>query len=158
MTALAHALVAAALATKTDNIPLLAVLNIGQHFVLDSIPHWDLGTNWRKRPKWITGMISIAETLIGIIVALWIFKSSAPLISIMSAIFFGLLPDWLEAPWYIFFAKADKYKPALKSGFWENLTYKIYKFENSFHTKAPFPAGVYIQIITVALFLYMILG
>lgn len=155
MTATAHALVAGAIATQIHDPVLLPILCIVQHFAMDSIPHWDIGTNWRNRPKAITGLISITETIFGICISYLIFRNSVPSNILLSAIFFSILPDWLETPWYIFFAKNHKTAPSQNAGVWEKLTFKIYQIENLFHSKAQFPFGLYTQIITVVFFLLL---
>jgi hypothetical protein len=81
-------------------------------------------------------------------------QSQLPIL--LLAVALGNLPDWLEAPYYLFFAKPDKKGPTKTSGFWEQLTYKIYKLENIFHSKAPAPFGVYTQIATVAFFFLLL--
>src|SRR3989344_878647 len=39
-----HALVGIAIATQFDRVWMVAPLAIGSHFILDSVPHWDLDT------------------------------------------------------------------------------------------------------------------
>jgi hypothetical protein len=156
MTALSHALVAAAIAGKIHNIYLDSILAVCSHFVLDSIPHWDFGTNWKFRPKWVTGTISISETLIGITVAYFLFIGKAQPVPLLVTIILSIIPDWLEAPWYIFFANKNKTKPSKTAGNFEKFCYGIYKFENRFHNKAGFPLGVITQIATVGLFIIIL--
>lgn len=156
MTALAHALVAGGIAAKFHDPVTVAALNIGQHFVLDSIPHWDFGTNWRSRRKLVTGLVALADTVLAFAVTYAIFLpySNFPLLTL--AIVCSLLPDWLETPWYIFFAHAKKTQPAQNAGFWERFTYRLYKTENVFHSKASFPLGALTQIAAVAFFLQIL--
>lgn len=156
MTATAHALVAGAIATKFTDPATASLLALTSHFIMDAVPHWDVGTNWRLRHKNTTGLLAIIETLIGILIAYYFFGNRAafPLLSL--SIFFSLLPDWLETPWYIFFAHQKKREPAKNAGFFEKLSFRIYKTENAFHTKAQFPFGVITQIATVAFFLILL--
>ena len=156
MTATAHALVAGAIASKFTDPVTASALALTSHFIMDAVPHWDVGTNWRKRSKNATGLFAIIETVVGILVAYYFFGSRAsfPLLSL--AIFFSLLPDWLETPWYIFFAGQKKHEPSKNAGMWEKLTFRIYKTENAFHTKAQFPFGVITQIATVIFFLVLL--
>ncbi len=156
MTATAHALVAGAIATKFTDPQTAAALAFFSHFVMDSIPHWDVGTNWRERTRSKTGAFAIAETAIGILVAVALFSSRAPMATLLVAIVFALLPDWLEVPYYVFFARQNKEKPAKTAGFWEKLTYGIYKTENFFHTKAEYPLGVITQVVTVLFFFFLL--
>lgn len=156
MTATAHALVAAAIASKVHDPVLSTALAFASHFIMDIIPHWDVGTNWRTRTKLTTGLYAIAETLLGITVSYFLFMGKVPSGQLGLAIFASLLPDWLETPWYIFFVSHDKSHPTLHASFIEKLTYWIYKLENTFHTKAQFPFGFLTQIVTVGFFLVLL--
>ncbi len=156
MTATAHALVAGAIASKFTDPVTASALALTSHFIMDAVPHWDVGTNWRSRSKHATGFFAIIETVVGIFIAYYFFSTRVafPLLSL--AIFFSLLPDWLETPWYIFFAGQKKHEPSKNASIWEKLTFRIYKTENAFHTKAQFPFGVLTQIFTVAFFLILL--
>jgi hypothetical protein len=156
MTATAHALVSGAIVAAIPNPAISLPLVFASHFILDMIPHWDFGTNWRGRTKSNTGIIAIIDTLLGFTLTYFLFigKVSAPLLLTASAL--GNLPDWLEAPYYIFFAHQNKKDLTASSSFWEKLTYAIYKTENIFHTKAQFPFGAITQIVTVAFFLLLL--
>ncbi len=158
MTSTAHALVAAAIATRFPDPVVASTLAFGSHFIMDCIPHWDVGTHWRNRSKFATGTYAVGETVFGIALALYIFHNAAPLPTLISAIFFSELPDWLETPWYIFFARQNNNTPRPNAGFWEKFTYGIYKLENQFHTKALFPLGVITQVLTVIFFMKILLG
>ena len=156
MTATAHTLVAGAIISKIPNPFISLPIVFVSHFVMDSIPHWDFGTNWRSRPKRTTGIIAIAETLFGLGIAYALYGGTQPLGILLTASILSILPDWIEAPWYLFFARQDKYKPAKFAGFWEKLTFRIYKTENIFHSKAQFPLGIITQIVTVIFFLMLL--
>lgn len=156
MTATAHALVAGAIAAKFPEPITAATLALVSHFIMDAIPHWDIGTNWRNRTKSATGILAIAETTIGITIAYVIYIGKVPPLPLTFAIIASLLPDWLETPWYIFFANNDKKEPNKDASFWEILAYRTYKIENMFHTKAKFPLGVFTQIATVFFFLFLL--
>jgi hypothetical protein len=68
----------------------------------------------------------------------------------------GLILDWLETPWYIFFAKSDKKTPKKNASGIEKFTYAFYKLPNIFHTKAQLPLGLITQIVTVGFFLFLL--
>jgi len=156
MTATAHALVSAAI-YRSIPAPIISIpLAFVSHFVMDAIPHWDFGTDWRGRSKKNTGLLAIAETTLGITVAYFLFQGKGDALPLLSTIIAGELPDWLEAPWYIFFARKDKHKPSPSAGFWEKFTYRIYRTENIFHAKAGYPLGVLTQVVTVAFFLLLL--
>lgn len=156
MTATAHALVAGAIASKFPDPATASTLAFTSHFIMDAIPHWDMGTHWRKRGKFTTGVLAIGETILGITVAYLVFGGKIGLPLLVPVVVFSLLPDWLETPWYIFFASPMHNQPEKNAGFWERLTYRIYKLENVFHAKAIFPLGVITQIVTVTFFLVLL--
>ena len=156
MTATAHALVAGAIASKIPDPLAAAALALASHFIMDSVPHWDFGTNWRNRPKSITGILAIAETVIGMSVAYLVFGGKVELGLLLITVVASLIPDWLETPWYIFFANKNKKEPTKNAEFLEKLCFNIYKTENVFHTKASFPFGVITQVATVAFFLLLL--
>ncbi len=156
MTATAHALVAGAIYRAIPNPAVAIPLAFASHFIMDAVPHWDFGTNWRSRSKTNTGGLAIAETVLGITLAYFLFQGKGDGLQLMTTIIAGELPDWMEAPWYIFFARSDKQRPSAHGGFWEKFTYDIYQLENVFHAKASFPFGVYTQIATVGFFLLLL--
>jgi len=150
MTSTAHALVAGALAAKFSD-PVTA----GTLELMDSVPHWDFGTNWRSRPKEKTAIFAIVETIFGIAIAYYFFRN-IPVVHLTTTIAASLLPDWLETPWYIFFAHQKKHEPGPRANIWEKLAYRIYKIQNLFHAKAQLPIGIITQVITVWFFLFVL--
>lgn len=151
-----HALVAGVITLHTKD-PLTAVtLSFVSHYLLDAIPHWDFGTNWRERRKLYTGLGAIADTFIGFGLGYLIFGQSIPTPLLFTAIAASMIPDWIEAPWYIFFARHNKRRPAPRAGFFEKLTFRIYRTESSFHNKAGLPLGIVTQIVTLAFFLFLL--
>lgn len=156
MTATAHALVAGAIASRFGDPLTASILSLTSHYVMDSIPHWDFGTNWRNRPKHKTGLFAIVETSIGIALSFIVFGSRLPIGLWALTVLFGLLPDWLETPWYIFFANQTKHKPSLTSGVFEKVAYAFYKLPNVFHSKTTLPLGLITQVVTVAFFLFIL--
>ena len=156
MTETAHALVAGAIASHINDPMTATSLSFLSHYVMDAVPHWDFGTNWRNRPKLKTGIFALADTLIGIVLALFLFAGRAPFPTLLLCITVSFLPDWIETPWYIFFAHPKKKTPSQRSGFWEKLAYRIYKTENFFHHKTKFAIGMITQIVTVGFFLFLL--
>lgn len=151
-----HALIAGAIASHTKD-PLTAIpLSFISHYILDAVPHWDFGTNWRERRKLYTGLGAIADTLIGFGLGYLVFGQSVPLPLLFAAISASMIPDWIEAPWYIFFARHNKKRPAPNAGFFEKLTFRIYRIESSFHNKTGLPWGIVTQIVTVAFFFILL--
>lgn len=156
MTATAHVLVAGAIASKFPDPLQASLLAFCSHFIMDSIPHWDIGTQWRSRSKKTTGLLAIFETIVGIGIGISVFANSSQLTTLLFSIFFSLLPDWLETPWYIFFAHQKKHEPSPRADFTEKITFWIYKMENRFHAKTTFLFGVITQVVTVAFFLRLL--
>jgi hypothetical protein len=157
MTATAHALVSAAIARAVPNPYLAIPLAIASHFIMDTVPHWDIGADWRERSKTMTGALAIFETVLGITLTYFLFRGKVETPLLFSTMIAGELPDWLEAPWYIFFADKNKKGASNKAGFWERVSYRIYRRENIFHSKADLPFGLMTQIATVAFFLLLLL-
>lgn len=157
MTATAHALVGAAIASRIPDPATAIALAITSHFIMDTIPHWDMGTNWRDRSKRTTGILAIGETIFGFTIAYFLFQGNGiSSVLLISTIIASLIPDWLETPWYIFFAHNNKNGPKKSAGIWEKLTYQIYKVENNFHSKAQLPLGLITQVVTVLFFLMLL--
>lgn len=142
MTALSHALIGAAIAAKIPHPELAAGVAVATHLICDAVPHWDLGTNWRLRPKAITGILAICETLLAILVSYWLFSRFVPSQMVLGvAIVFSLIPDWLEAPYFILQPHPPK------------IFYYIYKGQSLMHERLQAPLGVITQIVVVAAFL-----
>lgn len=152
MTATAHALVAGAILQAVPDTASASLLAVASHYVMDSVPHWDFGTNWRLRPKTTTGALAVADTLTAFTVAYILFAGKMGVVPVTVVTAASLLPDWLETPWYIFFAHHKKHEPGPRSGTLERLAFLVYKLPNAFHAKAKFPFGIITQIATVAFF------
>ncbi|HCM82352.1 MAG: hypothetical protein UW37_C0035G0006 [Candidatus Gottesmanbacteria bacterium GW2011_GWA2_44_17] len=151
-----HALVAGAIAGHTKDPATAVSLSFLSHFIMDAVPHWDFGTNWRGRRKLYTGLVAIIDVIVGFGLGYLIFGQTVPLPLLFAAIAASMIPDWLETPWYIFFANHQKKQPAKQAGFPEKLAFGIYKLENQFHNKTKFPLGVITQIVTVAFFFVLL--
>jgi hypothetical protein len=156
MMATAHTLVAGAIAAKVGSPMLALPLALTSHFILDSIPHWDFGTNWRKRTKTVTGMFAIVDTVVGFTAAYLMFHTRVPSIVLIPSLILSVLPDWLEAPWYIFYANPNHVGPKDHASLLERLAFRLYKVTNVAHSKAPFPWGLISQILTVTFFLLLL--
>ena len=144
MTSLSHALIGASISAKITNPWPVLVVCLFTHFACDAIPHWDLGTNWRNRPKSVTGMLAIAETLLAVLGTYALFSHLVPsTTTLLIAIIFSLLPDWLEAPYFVLLPNPPKF------------FYYIYKFQSTVHEKLRAPYGVITQIGVVLAFLFV---
>ena len=141
MTSISHALIGAALANRIADPATCAVVAVLTHFACDAIPHWDLGTNWRLRPKAVTGILAITETCVALAGTYLLFFRLIPNTLLFIAIIASLIPDWIEAPYHIMTPRAPK------------LFYYFYKIQSLIHSRAQAPLGIWTQLITVAAFL-----
>ena len=142
MTSISHALIGAAIAARLPHPAGAATLALLTHFLCDAIPHWDLGTNWRLRPRIITGSLAIAETLVALVGTYIIFARFVPNQTVLFiAILASLAPDWLEAPYYFLMPHAPKF------------FYYMYKIQSLVHERLDAPWGVVTQVAVVGLFL-----
>lgn len=156
MTATAHALVAGAILQASGDTTSASLFAIASHYIMDSVPHWDFGTDWRMRSKATTGTLAIADTLIAFTVAYILFAPKLGVVPVTVVTIASLLPDWLETPWYIFFAHHKKHEPGPRAGILERLCYLVYKIPNAFHAKAGVALGIFTQIATVAFFWFLL--
>lgn len=156
VTATTHALIGAAIAAKVPNPALSAGLIFSSHFLLDLIPHWDFGSDWRSRPKFKTGLLAVADTVMGFTLTYFLFASKLPLEWLILAPVLANIPDWLEIPWYIFFAHPKKRQPASGASILEKFSFSIYQCENMFHTKADRNFGILTQLGVLAFFLTLL--
>lgn len=136
MTVTAHSLVGASIATKIPN-PFLGIsLAIFSNFILDMIPHWDTGTNWRKRPLVKTFFFTAIDVILGMSAAFLIFYQKTNPLYLLTVIFCASLPDWLEAP-YLFLA-------------WDFPPFSwFYRIQSKFHAKDGSFGGIITQIMVV---------
>jgi len=143
MTSISHALIGAAIAAKVPDPTLAATIAFGTHFVCDAIPHWDWGTNWRLRPRAVTGFLAITETFVALVGTFMLFYKLVNPMVLAIAIFFSLIPDWLEAPYYLLMPKSPK------------IFYYLYKAQSLIHERLDAPWGVITQITVVFAFLFV---
>ncbi len=136
MLSISHATTGAVIATRIGNPYIAIPLILLSHYLEDAVAHWDAGTGLGSGKKTrqmaiIHGLVDLA--LAGVIVITFypsilhsILASPAQIFSLTPiwGAFFGLLPDFLEAP-----RNFLKYEP-----FWLK---PINKFHNSFHHSIP---------------------
>lgn len=143
MTETAHLILGAAIASKVPNPILASVLAISSHILLDIVPHWDTGTNWRKRSIKKTILYTGIDLGLGTAVSLALFGKSTPLPYLLFIMFLSTLPDWLEAP-YFFGFKVFPFS-------------NIYKIQHALHKKKQLPWGLITQIAFLAVLLFTVL-
>lgn len=102
MLSISHALTGALIASKIHN-PLISIpLVLASHYLEDWILHWDVGTGLskgtrKKRDAIVLELGDLAITAVLIFVLFQQGKTGIQTDAYMGA-FFGLLPDFLEAP------------------------------------------------------------
>jgi hypothetical protein len=143
MTALSHALIGAAISAKSGDPLIAGTLALITHLVCDAIPHWDLGTNWRLRPKVVTGSLAILETVVALVGTFALFSRIISPSLLLITIICSLLPDWLEVPYYLLMPHSPR------------LFYYIYKIQSRLHSRLQAPQGIWTQVAVVGLFLWV---
>ncbi len=139
MLSISHAATGAFIAVKVGN-PVLAIpLILLSHYLEDAVPHWDVGTGLSngtrsRRTAFLSELVDLA--LAGILViAMFHTHGVTP----YYGAFFGLLPDFLEAP-----RNFLKYEP-----WWLR---PINQFHHSFHHSIPaIAAGLAPQILLLVI-------
>lgn len=94
-----HAVSGGLLATKVKNPLFSFPLIIIAHFLLDAIPHWDFGINYRRRPKIHNFILATLDGLLGLTLTFLLFQSEKTLnLTLWLGTFLSLSPDLLEFP------------------------------------------------------------
>lgn len=144
MTATAHALIGAAIAAKVIN-PFLAIpLAIISHFALDLVPHWDAGTNHRQKTKKKLKIEATVDVLLGFALSFLLFGSSVNPIYLFIMIIAAQLPDWIEAPYWIFGVNLPPFT-------W------MYQISHRVQSRLQLPWGLVTQIVIVGTFVFLAL-
>lgn len=138
-----HALIGAFVASKIPKPVITSPLLFLSHLFLDRLPHWDFGTDFRKRKKIINALLGGFDLLAGIVTCWFVFQKTRPFNPLLwVGVFFSLLPDFLEFP-----ALFLNFRPFPFSKF--EILHSRY-----FHRKHQFPKGLILQIIIIgAIFL-----
>lgn len=112
MTATAHAIIGTVIAAKIGN-PLLALpLALASHVAADMFPHWDVGTNRRKKTKQQMRIQAAVDVIVGFILSYMLIVFFFPYTNLPYAFIMIIVaqsPDWLMAPYYFFGVKQFKW-------------------------------------------------
>lgn len=136
MTATAHALVGGAIAASISNPYLGITLSAASHPIIDLIPHWDAGCDWRKKTKLRLFIECSIDLSTGLILSYLLFGQHVNPYYFFSCILASIIWDLLETPYW--FLKWD-FAPFS----W------VYKIQHHLHRKATLPWGVLTQVATV---------
>jgi len=144
VTATAHALIGASLAVKIANPYLGIPLAILSHFVADLIPHWDAGTNHKQKSLTKLKIEAAFDVILGFSLVFLIFRNFATAnpIYLASMVIAAQLPDWLEAPSWMFGFKVPPFS-------W--LDWLGHKLQS----RLALPWGLVTQIVVVGLMLLL---
>jgi hypothetical protein len=147
MTATSHALIGASLAVMITN-PIIGIpLAIASHFAADLVPHWDAGTNHRNKSAMRLKVEATLDVLLGFALVLLFFHSqvlSNP-IYMFSMIISAQLPDWLEAPSWMFNFKVPPFS-------W--MDYLGHKLQS----RMQLPWGLVTQVVIVGFIVFLALS
>lgn len=145
MTATAHALIGASIAVKVTN-PLLGItIAILSHFIADLIPHWDAGTNHKMKSALRLKIEATFDVLLGFFLSYLIFFPLVDPVYLFIMIIAAQLPDWLEAPYFMFGIKIPPFT------WFRTLGSKL-------QTRMQLPWGLVTQIVTVGLLIFYALS
>lgn len=144
-----HLIAGAAIASQTNNLFLIAIINFFSHHLLDALPHWDYKISFKKRIG--ISLIKItADITIGVILILTAFFMSAEinfsyLFKLFLGAFFSILPDGFQFLAFMFPNKPFK------------LYLKFHRFFSFNLKKKFFVIGLTTQIIiTITAFMIII--
>jgi len=142
-----HAIIGASLAKLIPNPYIGLPLSFFSHFLADLFPHWDFNTRgkWEKLSKLKLITISLTDAGIGFYLGYLFFSPHVPLWYLFSMMFIAQLPDWFEAPYYVFNWKFPPFS-------------LIKKLQSKLHWKLDYPLGLITQIIAVLLILFLVLS
>ena len=102
MLSISHALTGAFIATKVNSPLLYIPLTLASHYLEDWILHWDVGTGLTNgsRKKRDAILLEFGDLAITGILFLLLFQLGKPELNWHAyfGAFFGLLPDFVEAP------------------------------------------------------------
>lgn len=136
MTATGHAIIGTVLAAQISN-PFLGIpIAILSHFAADAYPHWDTGTNMKKKSfhaLWIHSLIDLGLSFIIPVLLIQYVAPQTNLSYVYIMVISAQLFDWLTAP-YVF----------LK---WKFFPFDIpYKMQLPFDNRMDKPWGIVWQV------------
>lgn len=136
MTATAHALVGGAIASTIPDPSIGLSLSFISHPLLDLIPHWDFGANWKKKSRMRLFIEATLDLGFGFVVAYILFGQNINFWYFTACIVSSEILDVLEAPYWILGWRFAPFS-------W------VYNIQSNLQGKAKLPLGIITQIITV---------
>ncbi|MDO8460976.1 MAG: hypothetical protein Q7S38_00890 [bacterium] len=141
MTATGHAVIGTVIAAKIGNPALAIPIALLSHIAADLFPHWDSGTNGKKKSRRRMFIESAIDVCIGFAVSYAILFLFFPNTSLIYAFFMIIVAqsfDWISAPYYILKIKFLPLK-------W------FYEFQSSINSKLDKPWGIINQVAVLIL-------
>ncbi len=141
MTATAHAIIGTVIAAKVGNPALAIPIAILSHLAADSFPHWDSGTNERKKTKrriTIEAVIDVCSGFAAMVLLIYFLFPQTSYIYAFIIVLFAQFFDWTTAPYYFW---KWKFPPFTWS----------YNFGMKFDNRLDAPWGVINQILILVL-------
>lgn len=144
MTATAHALIGGAIASSISNPAIALPLSAISHPLVDLIPHWDVGRDWRKKKKIELFLEASADLVGGFIISYLIFGRNIDFWYFFAVIFVAEVWDIIESPYWFF----DWNFPPFS---W------VYQIQHRMQGRASFlPWGFLTQVVTVGLVIWIL--
>lgn len=144
MTSTTHTLVAIAIAAKIGNPQISLPLSFLSNYLLDMVPHWDFGFNWRLKSKtklFLEGLLDIVVSYALVFIIQKYYLPQVNLWYMLLVAFFAQLPDWLEIPYLLFNWKFEPFA-------------FFYRIQHFIHRRLRFPWGLLPQIAIALPLLY----
>ncbi|CAN5133418.1 hypothetical protein BH11PAT1_BH11PAT1_3870 [soil metagenome] len=104
MTATGHAVIGTVLASQITNPYIGIPVAILSHLAADSFPHWDTGTNYKKKPFhifWIQSLIDLGASFVLPFFLISYLSPQPNLFYLYTMVISAQLLDWLAVP-YVF--------------------------------------------------------
>lgn len=141
MTAAGHAVLGTIIAAKVANPYLAIPLALASHLAADAFPHWDAGTNRRKKNGETLLVHAVIDVIFGFVISFLLIAFLFPKTNLSYA--FGLVIiaqafDWATAPYYLFHMKNPPF-------LW------FYRFQKIFHRSLDKPWGIINQVAVLVL-------
>lgn len=142
MTATAHALIGASIAARIVN-PIVGIpLAIASHFAADLVPHWDAGTNHKKKSALRLKIEAAIDVILGFVLVYILFHTKVNATYLYTMVIAAQLPDWLEAPSWMFGIKIPPFS------WFDFLSHKI-------QSRMQLPWGLVTQVAVVGLIVFL---
>ena len=140
MTATAHALIGASLALKLANPYIGIPAALISHFIADMVPHWDAGTNHRKKTKLRLQIEATADVVIGFVLVFLLFRNHVDPLYLYSMVIVAQLPDWLESPYSMLGLNIPPFST-------------VHALQHRIQSRMQLPWGLVTQVVSVGIIL-----